>query len=270
MSVDRRVAPRRLAICVDDFGLGAGVNQAVLALARQGRISATSCMAGAPQWRAGAPALRDVDPATLDVGLHLDLTEFPLDQRLRLPLRAWLARSHLRLVPRAALRAEIEAQLDAFEQALGRPPAHVDGHQHVHQLPVVRELLLAALEARYSGQRPWLRSTRRSPGEGFGSKAWLIETLGCAGLGRLATAKGYGQNGHLLGVYDFEGDAERYLALLGQWLRAAADGDLVMCHPATELVRGDAIAPARVWEYQVLSGPAFGALLAREGIRIGP
>jgi predicted glycoside hydrolase/deacetylase ChbG (UPF0249 family) len=266
MPVERAAAPRRLAVCVDDFGLGEGVNQAVLALARQGRISATSCMAGAPYWKAGAPALREVDPAALDVGLHLDLTEFPLDGRLRLPLRHWLARSHLRALPRAALRAEIEAQLDAFEQALGRPPAHVDGHQHVHQLPVVRDLLLAVLESRYRSQRPWLRSTRRSAGEGVGSKAWLIETLGSAGLGRLAAAKGYGQNGHLLGVYDFRGDAERYLALLGQWLRAAADGDLMMCHPATQLLQGDAIAQARVWEYRVLAGPAFGALLAREGI----
>ena len=270
MAGERGAVGRRLAICVDDFGLGEGVNQAVLALARQGRISATSCMVGAPQWQAGAPVLRDLDPAALDVGLHLDLTEFPFDARLRLPLKQWLARSHLRLVPWGALRTEIEGQLDAFEQALGRPPAHVDGHQHVHQLPVVRETLLAALDARYGTRRPWLRRTRRPAGERLGGKAWLIEALGCAGLARLAAANGYLQNGHLLGVYDFEGDAERYLALLGQWLRAAADGDLVMCHPATELVRGDAIAPARVWEYQVLTGPAFGALLAREGIRIGP
>ncbi|MDB5861066.1 MAG: YdjC family protein [Ramlibacter sp.] len=260
---------RRLGICVDDFGLGEGVDQAVLGLARQGRISATSCMVGAPRWRADAPALREVDPAALDVGLHLDLTEFPFDARLRLPLQHWLARSHVRLVPRAALRREIEAQLDAFEQALGRPPAHVDGHQHVHQLPVVRDALLAALEARHGGRRPWLRRTRRPRGERVGGKAWLIETLGCAGLARLAGAKGYGQNGHLLGVYDFQGDAERYLALVGAWLRAAEDGDLLMCHPATQLVPGDAIAPARMWEYQVLAGPAFGALLGREGIQVG-
>jgi hypothetical protein len=99
-----------------------------------------------------------------------------------------------------------------------------------------------------------------------GGKAWLIEALGSAGLARLAAAKGYGQNGHLLGVYDFSGGAERYLALLGSWLRDAEGGDLMMCHPATREVAGDPIAPARVWEYQVLSGPAFGALLAREGI----
>jgi predicted glycoside hydrolase/deacetylase ChbG (UPF0249 family) len=260
--------PRRLAVCADDYGLAASVNQAVLALAQQGRISATSCMVGGPHWTAGAAALRACEPDTLAVGLHLDLTRFPRNPRLRLPLQQWLLRSHLRLLPRAEVRQEIETQLAAFEQAMERPPTHVDGHEHVHQLPVVREELLAALQARYGGQLPRLRCTRRPAGETWGSKAWVIETVGGAGLARLASAKGYEQNGHLLGVYDFQGDAERYLALLGHWLKVAEDGDLLMCHPATAMIQGDSHAGARVREYQVLAAPAFGALLAREGIRV--
>jgi predicted glycoside hydrolase/deacetylase ChbG (UPF0249 family) len=265
----RAEGPRRLAICADDYGWGTGLNQAVLALARQGRISATSCMVGAPHWAAGAPALRACDPKALDVGLHLDLTRFPRDAGLRLPLKHWLVRSHLHLLSAARLRHEIDSQLDGFELAMGRPPAHVDGHEHVHQLPVVREQLLAALDTRYGSQLPWLRGTRRPTGEPVGGKAWVIEAAGGAGLARLAASRGYVQNGHLLGVYDFHGDAGRYLALLGQWLGAAADGDLLMCHPATEVLVGDSHAEARVREYQVLGGPAFGALLEREGIRLG-
>ena len=104
--------PRRLAVCVDDFGLGEGVNEAVMALARTGRISATSCMVGAAHFQAGALALGELDPGTLDVGLHLDLTEAPQDLRLRLPLQEWIVLSHLRLLPRAALRREIDAHPD--------------------------------------------------------------------------------------------------------------------------------------------------------------
>jgi len=263
------VTLRHLTICVDDFGLEAGVNAAVLALARQGRVSATSCMTGAPHWRSGAPALRDLDPAGFDAGLHLDLTEHPFERSLRQPLSRWLARSYLRAVPRAVLRAEIEAQLDAFESALGRPPAHVDGHQHVHQLPVVREVLIEALQTRYPVRRPWLRSTRRAPGDGE-RKAWLIEALGSRALARLAADRGFEQNRHLLGVYDFQGDATRYLALLGEWLAASQDGDLLMCHPGERIPAGDAIAAAREIEYQVLSEPALGELLARLGVRVAP
>ncbi|AMO21755.1 ChbG/HpnK family deacetylase [Ramlibacter solisilvae] len=262
-------AQRRLTICADDYGLDAGVNAAVLALSRQGRVSSTSCMTGAPHWRSGAPALRELAGGELETGLHLDLTEFPFDRRLRQPLAGWLARSYLRMIPRAALRAEIEAQLDAFEAGLGRPPAHVDGHQHVHQFPVVRELLLQALRKRYPAKQPWLRSTRPPAGDPA-RKARVVEALGSRALARLAASTGFELNGHLLGVYDFRGDAARHLALLGDWLAASQDGDVLMCHPGLGVPAGDSIAAARQLEYEALSGPGFGELLARSGVHVAP
>ena len=238
---------------------------AALELAHRGRISAVSCMVGAPHWTEAAAALRGLDRAAIEIGLHLDVTEHPLDTGLRRPLNDWLVRSHLRAVDRLRMRREIDAQLDAFEQAMGRPPAYVDGHQHVHQLPGVREPLLQALAAR--GARPWLRSTRR-PAQGASAKAWLIEMLGEHGLRQLAGERGLRQNGHLLGVYDFAGDAGRYLALLRGWFAAAVDGDLMMFHAAPEAPADDAIGAARRWEYEVLVGEGFGELLAAEGIRV--
>jgi predicted glycoside hydrolase/deacetylase ChbG (UPF0249 family) len=263
--LDRGRPERRIALCLDDAGLHPGVNAAALELARRGRISAVSCLVGAPHWAEAAAALRGLDPVAVEVGLHLDVTEHPLDTGLRRPLNDWLVRSHLRAVDRIRIRREIDAQLDAFEQAMGRPPTYVDGHQHVHQLPGVREPLLQALAAR--GARPWLRSTRR-PARGASAKAWLIEMLGEHGLRRLAGEQGLRQNGHLLGVYDFAGDAGRYLALLRGWLAAAVDGDVMMCHAAPEAPVDDAIGAARRWEYEVLTGDAFGELLAVEGVRV--
>ncbi|MCY7319688.1 MAG: ChbG/HpnK family deacetylase [Ramlibacter sp.] len=260
---------RTLAICVDDFGLHDGVNRAVLALADQGRISATSCMVGAPQWAAGAAALRRLAPGTMDLGLHLDLTENPLEPRLRRPLHRLISLSLARCLDRAALAAEIDRQLDCFEQHLGRAPDHVDGHQHVHQLPVVRELLCDALVRRYAGRLPWLRSTRRPqhvrPRE---FKPWLIEQLGCAALSRLAAAHGFRQNSHLVGVYDFQGDAAGYRARLGRWLEQAGDGDLLMCHAALDGPPAESIGAARSNEFEVLAGAGFAELLARSGLRV--
>jgi len=138
----------------------------------------------------------------------------------------------------------------------------------VHQLPGVREPLVDALQARGYPAAPWLRDTRQAPGTG--RKAWLIDFLGSGGLRRLARERGFRQNGHFLGVYDFEGDADRYLALLGGWIRAAADGDLMMCHAAPEAPADDVIGPARRREYQVLAGAAFGRLLAQEQIQVVP
>lgn len=256
-----------IAVCVDDFGLHEGVNDACLRLAALGRITAISCMAGAPQWRAGAARLAELPQENLDVGLHLDLTEYPVNPLMRWSLPALMLRTHAHLIDRAGLRTEIHAQLDLFERFLGRTPAHIDGHQHIHQLPVIRDTLVGVLLERYPGQRPWLRATRRSTARASGGfKPWLIEQLGSAALGALARTHGYPQNESLLGVYDFQGDAARYLDLLAQWIVAARHGDLLMCHTALRVAAQDPILDARCNEYAVFSGVGFTDLLARSGV----
>jgi predicted glycoside hydrolase/deacetylase ChbG (UPF0249 family) len=182
-----------------------------------------------------------------------------------------VALSGARLIDRTRLRAEINAQLDAFEEAMARGPAHVDGHQHVHQFPVVREVLIDVLLERYPHRRPWLRRTMppaAPPSLGF--KPWLIGRLGCNQLTRLARAQGFGQNRHLLGVYDFQGVAARYAALLGQWIGAATHGDLLMCHAAFNTPLPDPLRKARGNEYRILSGGVFADLLAQAGLGLGP
>lgn len=267
----------RIALCLDDLGLHAGVNAAAAALARLGRLNAVSCMVGASHWTEAREALAACEAAGADIGLHLDLTEAPL-RRPRQGLGALLLRSHAHLLAPAALRDEIEAQLDAFEAALGRAPDHVDGHQHVHQLPQVREALLEALQRRYRGRRPWLRSTRHADnlvapaGQPMGAalKPRVIEALGAAGLARLAALHGHRQNGRLLGVYDFRGGEAVYRNWLRAWLHAAREGDLLMCHAATGHRQDDPIGAARHDEMLLLGAPAFAEMLEHAGIGLRP
>lgn len=261
-----------MCVVADDFGLHPAVDEAVVQLVAQGRVNAVSVMAAAPAWPRDAAMLREVAGGRADVGLHLDLTAFPVQAALRQPLPRWIAASLLRAVDGRAIEREIQEQLWRFEQAWGGPPDHVDGHQHVHQLPVVRERLVAVLNQRYPGRLPWLRSTRqpRVPGAGMAAfKPWVIEQLGSAALARLARRHGFAQNGRLLGVYGFDGDAARYLQRLQGWLALAQPGDLLMCHPAVADVPGDAIAAARVAEFQALSSAAVPALLQSAGVSLG-
>ncbi len=260
---------KSLAICLDDFGLHAGINQAALQLANLGRLHAVSCMAAAPQWAAGSAQLVELPADQMDVGLHLDFTEHTFDPAARRSLAALIVQSAARILDRQRVRAEIVNQLDAFEQALGRAPDHVDGHQHVHQFPLIREELVAVLAERYPRQRPWLRCTHRPQGlPGF--KPWLIERLGCAALSELARQRGFAQNRSLLGIYGFAGDAAHYAALLGRWLGMARHGDLLMCHAGGAAPATDPIAAARANEWQVLAGPAFAGLLAQHGVTLAP
>jgi len=143
---------KSIVICADDFGMNPGVNEAVLRLAGLGRLSATSCMSGAPHFRADAAALA---ASGLQTGLHLNFTEALGDARgLYLPLSRLIALAYLRRLDQAVLRAQVARQLDDFEDAMGRAPDFVDGHQHVHQLPQLRSVLLAELERRYASGHP--------------------------------------------------------------------------------------------------------------------
>lgn len=256
-----------ISVCADDYGLNAAVDEAALALAAQGRISAIGCMTRMPQWKLAAPALQDVAAQT-DVGLHLDLTQAP-GTGIRYRLGALIAMAHVGMLRMAPLRSEIRAQLDAFEDALGGPPDFVDGHQHVHQLPGVRDALLEELMHRYAFQRPWLRNTqpprqRSAACRMFSADARkhrLIAQLGAGKFLDLALVCGFRTNRHLLGVYGFDGSLSGYEARLACWCNEAGADDLLMCHPASAALSSDPIGKARITEYAVLRSSRFGELL---------
>jgi len=260
--------PRCIALCIDDFGLHAGINHAALQLAGLGRVTAIGCVVGAPAWKDWSRGLTPLDTEGIDIGLHLDFTEFPLMAASRRTLPALIASAYSGRLDERLLRAEIDAQLDAFELALGRAPAFVDGHQHVHQLPGIRRVLLEVLDQRCGAFRPWLRRTRCARTQGW--KPRVIEALGAAALSRLATRRGYPQNQRLLGVYDFTGSPRRYQALLRGWLASASDGDLLMCHPSMPVRAQDPILAARIDEYEVLAGTGFVEALAEAEVALWP
>ncbi len=258
-----------MCICVDDIGMSEPINRAALELVRMGRVHALSCMVGGPAWPGTIGQLRALAPAQVDIGLHLDLTEFALWPGSRRSLRRWIVAGSLGRVDRTALRREIGAQLTAFEDGLGRAPSHVDGHQHVHQLAGIRAELVDALHDRYGQMPPWLRSGRAAPGQRLRSlKANVIERLGSTALEHMAERVGVGHNAHLLGVYDFRGGAGRYRRLLDGWLAGAAQGDLLMCHPALGARLVDDFAKARQAEFEVLSGAALADGIKAHGIEL--
>jgi chitin disaccharide deacetylase len=272
---------KAIALCVDDFGLHDGVNQASLGLAKKGRISAIGCMVGAPAWRQSHSALAAIDRQRVDVGLHLDFTEYPLNIESRHSLGAVISKSYTGTLNSALVRREIAAQLDAFEKAMSQMPDFVDGHQHVHQLPVISTQLLAELESRYKTSKPWLRNTSRSartaPSLSEGLAHWIkpqiIETLGAAALMRSAKKLGYVSNTNFGGIYNFSTDPARYPQLMSTWLKTAQQGDLLMCHPSANCVSGadhDVIYAARRLEFDFLSSTEFAQLLSQNECEIQP
>ena len=267
-------AGRRIAICADDFGMSPGVSQGIAALARAGRINATSCLANAAHWRATAPMLADL-PASIDVGLHFNLTEGePLCAEMRthwaqMPrLPSLIALAHLRAVPLAAVAAEFAAQLAAFVDAMGRAPAFIDGHQHVHHLPGIREVVLAALAKLPADVA--VRNTGRVAGPGFGVKRALIAGTGGLALARRLIERGIAHNAVLIGAYDFAPGAYRDW-MKGWFASVPEDGALLFCHPGAPDASGvvDPIAAARGPEAAYLASAAFADDLMEAQLSIG-
>jgi len=265
-------AGRVVAVCADDVGLVDGVAETVAALAAAGRLNAASCVTTAHGWRPAAAVLR-VARAPLALGLHFNLSEgAPLTPELRARWPAFpglgrvLAGAAFAALPVAAIAAEFRAQADAFADALGRAPEFVDGHQHVHALPGVRDVVLDAIGA--WPVAPAVRSTARVCGPAAPLKRRVIAASGGRALERALVARGIAHNAVLLGAYDF--GRTDYRGLVQRWLAGAPrEGGLLFCHPGPDR-DGDAIGAARRREADYLGGAAFAADLEAAGITIGP
>lgn len=258
-------ASTSLVVCIDDFGMHAGVNDAALELGSAGRVTAVGCMVDGPAWRGGAAQLRHALRGKADIGLHLDLTE-PWPGRAQRTLPALIVAAYAGRLSSKDMAGEVRRQLDAFEDAAGAAPDFVDGHQHVHQLPVIRDVLVAELLRRYPRQLPWLRSSLPPAPSlcGSGLKPYVIGMLGGAALRALAQRAGLRQNRCLLGVYGFTGTPAAYRHRFGRWLAQARDRDLLMCHPAAH--GNDALAKARQIEYAFLRSDDYLAMLAQHQV----
>lgn len=261
-----------LLVCADDFGFGPGIDRAIAELAACGRIGAFSCLTNFTRWSEAGAGVAGLRAAAL-AGLHLNLSEgAPASRSLaaRWPVLPALPRlvaaAHLRRLPLAALADEIDAQWRAFERAAGVAPDFIDGHQHVHHLPGIRELVLA----RAAAAGIPVRSTGRVAGPGDPLKRWLIERTGGRALARRAVRARVAANAVLLGAYGFDGD---YRERMRGWLAALpARGALLFCHPGLPPGTGEAdalpdpIAPARQREFAYLSSDAFARDLADAGV----
>lgn len=263
-----------LVLCADDYGIAPGVSRGIRKLAEAGRLSATSCMTLFPDWRDEAPQVAELS-GRIDIGLHLTLTDHPplgpmpqLAPGGRLPPLGRLIRlAHLRRIDRDELRAEIGRQLDAFETAMGRPPDFIDGHQHVHVLPVIRDVVLALFGSRLELGGAWLRSCAEPVPRILRRRidvprAMLISRLATP-LHHRAAAAGVATNDGFAGVTSFR-PGRSVVADFAGYLSPGGRRPLVMCHPGEPddvLAGRDPVLAARAAELAYLAGDAFGELL---------
>jgi predicted glycoside hydrolase/deacetylase ChbG (UPF0249 family) len=267
-----------LCLCADDYAMTPAVSRGILEALDAGVLNATSVMTTSPWWAGCAAALAPY-AARASIGLHLNLTlGAPLGPCPMLaPRGAFPAIGNYlraRTLPLAEIDAEIGRQIDAFTSVMGRPPDHLDGHQHVHVLPPIRMLVLRHLVQRGFAGKVWLRDSADQILRIVSRGTTLKKALGLAWIARgfaaAARAEGFSLNDGFAGYSDFH-PADDYGTQFSRYLVSPGRRHLVMCHPGyvDEALRQlDPVTESRERELAFLLSPAFPEILARHGAKL--
>lgn len=268
---------RGIHVCADDYALAPGVSQAIRTLAGAGRLSGTSVMTLFPGLEDEAGRLLEATQGRrFSIGLHVTFTggfaplaASPFGEANLPPLGQLMAGAFSGRLRAQAVAAEVEAQFAAFLAAFGRPPQHVDGHQHVHLLPGIRAIILDAAQRHAPGAR--VRDCTQAPGAriGFDAKGRFISLL-ARGLARDAAARGLTVNNGFAGAYDL-GDASSFATLFERFVGGLGEDGLVMVHPGhvdEVLAARDPVLGAREAEFAFLSGAGFDRILRTADVHL--
>jgi len=277
-----------ITLCADDFGQNADISQGILNLASDCRLSAISCMTQMPAWPLYSKALADIKQNNphFKTGLHFTLTHLTGQS-----LAYWMARSVSRYINKKIIYTLINQQCDAFENALGYEPDFIDGHQHVHVFPMIRNVLIQVINQRYAHKRPWIRNLNPLPYQKRTIKHHILAIMSM-GFEQLLINNSIPHNIYFGGIYNVGAKThttDQFKGLLSYWFTQAEHARmqnakpfntlirpadtfsrngrasirdsinyLIMCHPG--LLSNDTtdpIAHTRFIEYQVLSSDWF-------------
>ncbi|RUR07213.1 ChbG/HpnK family deacetylase [Legionella sp. km772] len=252
-------ALKKIILCADDFGFSPGVCLGLLQLARMKRLSALSCMVNGPSFTTYAKELLNLSDQ-VQIGLHFNLTEGLLlsqTDKNCFSLPELLLKTHLRALTRPLIEQEFLAQLERFIRLMGKLPDFIDGHQHVHQFPLIRKVLMSLYEQRLQPHSVWIRSTYPLISlPAYDWKGRVLAYTGGKALKEMLKNQKIRHNDYFAGVYDFSPRVD-YSDLFKQWLKIVPSNTLIMCHPGTGKEKNDPIAPARLREMAYFSSELF-------------
>ena len=253
---------RKIVLCADDYGLSPGVSRGIRELLEMERLSATSCMVVFPEFAADGPLLSPFFNKA-DIGLHVTLTA---DK----PLRSVLIAGWLRRLDPADMRRELARQLDIFTSVIGCPPTYIDGHQHVHLLPGVREAVVEAA----AGIGAYVRLTREPIAAATMKRPAPVDSVYLSWASRAlckeAAQRGIRTNRGFRGVRSFR-EREPFRHLFRAMIADAANGSIVMCHPGhvdETLTNRDPIRHQREDEFAYLASDEFLSDMEAGGLQL--
>ncbi len=183
----------------DDLGLSNETNTVISQLIEAGKLDGASLLVNAPATQHGVQLWTELEQTHPEIKLclHLCLTEGPASAApnlvadlintqsfLHYTFGKWLL---LSIIPdnisykrkiRKQISNEILAQIQVYKQLTGKQEIHLDGHQHIHLVPIVLEEILKYAQ---SENITWIRSTREPLPSGLHFHYWMtaLREAGC-------------------------------------------------------------------------------------------
>jgi chitin disaccharide deacetylase len=260
---------KNIVLCADDFGLHEDVNAAILYLFRNKRISATSCMTNMPCFCEKTTSELKKFMGDNEIGLHFNLTEgFPLTDAKTLIQRdgrfsglfKLMFKAHLHSLNYDDVYRELNAQYQRFILCMNRLPSHIDGHQHIHHLPIIRRALVDFLNEKGLFNKLYIRNVASLSSLSESIPSFMKEVvIFCTGAQRfkqqlIANKIHYNQT--FAGVYAFNQSLDYRQQFISFIVRLQNKG-LMMCHPSVSVTANDPIAQYRKKEFDYLSSDIF-------------
>ena len=238
---------KQITLCADDFGQNQEISRGILDLAMQHRLNAISCMTRCPEFQTHSDALHSLPPG-IELGLHFTLTPgWPGLPRLFLDLIT-------HRLTKQSIKDELSAQLERFHTTIGRLPDFIDGHQHIHHFPIVRETLLETYLENYPQKSSWIRV---SAPKMTSLKSIIINLTGAQTLQNLLDQEKIPHNTTFSGVYPFK-QASNYQHWFQKFLAESEEGGMIMCHPGrASRDTTDPLRSSRELELEYFNSTAF-------------
>jgi len=258
---------KNIIICADDYGQNPVISAGILDLMAKQRISAVSCLTNSPYWLTAVEKLKNYR-GVIDLGLHFNLTEgLALNSREKLPVISTLIfKAYTKQLKQIEIEAELRAQIQAFIQGVGQLPDYIDGHQHIHQLPIIRDAVIKVYQEFYPDNQAYIRVLNFQP---RGIKETILSLLGSQKLKRLLDQFDIPHNSTFSGIYSFTCKTA-YESLFKGFIQRSKSQGIIMCHPGfISDEYPDPIAAIRIQEYNYLNSDDFLELCAAEHIKIG-
>lgn len=208
---------KKIHLCADDYGMSVPINKGIIQLLNLGRLSAVSCATNYSHWKHSAKKLLPFIEQ-INIGLHFNLDTTIINL---------IIKSYTKQLKPQAILQELRMQYNEFIKYIGHAPAYIDGHQHIHSLPTIRECIIKFCST-HAPQIP-MRMTQNKQKT---LKGLIINSLGAHALYKASKKENLILNKDLVGIYNFN-QSDKYSFFFDKFLSLCSNNSLIMCHPAT-------------------------------------